>query len=79
MRATRTLPLALTMTFALTACGGSALSGGGGDEGGDDDKVKIALLVPQSGVYAPLGKDMEPASASISTRTTTSSAARRSS
>ncbi len=59
MRATRTLPLALTMTFALTACGGSALSGGGGDEGGDDDKVKIALLVPQSGVYAPLGKDME--------------------
>lgn len=58
MRATRTLPLALTMTLALTACGGSALSGEGGG-GGDDDKVKIGLLVPQSGVYAPLGKDME--------------------
>ena len=60
MRATRTLPLAITVTLALTACGGSALSGGGGDGGsGDDSKVKIALLVPQSGVYAPLGKDME--------------------
>ena len=58
MRATRTLPLALTATLALTACGGSALSGDGGG-GGGDDKVKIALLVPQSGVYAPLGKDME--------------------
>lgn len=58
MRATRTLPLAITMTLALTACGGSALSGDGGG-GGDDSKVKIALLVPQSGVYAPLGKDME--------------------
>lgn len=58
MRATRTLPLAITMTLALTACGGSALSGEGGD-GGGDDTVKIALLVPQSGVYAPLGKDME--------------------
>src|SRR5699024_2628954 len=42
----------------LTACGGSAISGGGGD-GGDDESVKIALLVPQSGVYAPLGEDME--------------------
>lgn len=59
MRATRSLPLAITMTFALTACGGSALSGDGGDGGGDDGAVKIALLVPQSGVYAPLGKDME--------------------
>ncbi|MEK4243240.1 ABC transporter substrate-binding protein [Janibacter sp. FSL W8-0316] len=58
MRATRSLPLALTLTLALTACGGSALSDGGGG-GGDDDSVKIALLVPQSGVYAPLGKDME--------------------
>lgn len=58
MRATRTLPLAITMTLALSACGGSALSGGGGEDD-NDDKVKIALLVPQSGVYAPLGKDME--------------------
>ena len=58
MRATRSLPLAVTATLALTACGGSALSGEGGD-GGGDDSVKIALLVPQSGVYAPLGKDME--------------------
>lgn len=57
MRATRSLPLAITATLALSACGGSALSGDGGD-GGDDGSVKIALLVPQSGVYAPLGEDM---------------------
>lgn len=58
MRVTRTLPLAITATLALTACGGSALSGDGGD-GGDDGTVTIGLLVPKSGVYAPLGEDME--------------------
>lgn len=59
MRPTRVLPLALTATLALTACGGSALSDGegGGSEG--DDSVTIGLLVPKSGVYAPLGEDME--------------------
>lgn len=58
MRLSRTLPLAFTMTLALSACGGSALSGdeGGGDEG---EGVKVALLLPKSGVYAPLGEDME--------------------
>lgn len=59
MRATRTLPLAITATLALTACGGSALSGDGGDGGGDDGTVTVGLLVPKSGVYAPLGEDME--------------------
>lgn len=58
MRA-RTLPLAITSVLALSACGGSALSGDGGGDGEGDDTVKIGLLVPQSGVYAPLGKDME--------------------
>lgn len=59
MRAFRSLPLAITATLALTACGGSALSGGGSDGGGEDDTVTIGLLVPKSGVYAPLGEDME--------------------
>jgi branched-chain amino acid transport system substrate-binding protein len=41
----------------LPACGGSALSA---DSGTADAKaVTIGLLVPKSGVYAPLGTDME--------------------
>lgn len=41
----------------LSACGGSAL---GGDAGAADAKsVTIGLLIPKSGVYAPLGADME--------------------
>lgn len=59
MRPTRALPLALTATLALTACGGSALSGNEGGGGEGDDSVTIGLLVPKSGVYAPLGEDME--------------------
>lgn len=58
MRPVHAVPLAASLALALTACGGSALSGEGGGDGGDD-KVKIALLVPKSGVYAPLGEDME--------------------
>jgi branched-chain amino acid transport system substrate-binding protein len=41
---------------ALPACRGDAKSGA--SEGGQR-KVKIGLLVPQSGVYAPLGTDMK--------------------
>ncbi len=46
----------------LTACGGSSSlggsdSGGSGEEGGGP--VDIGLLVPTSGVYAPLGEDLE--------------------
>ena len=52
----------LTAGALLTACGGSSSlggsdSGGGGEEGGGP--VDIGLLVPTSGVYAPLGEDME--------------------
>lgn len=41
----------------LTACSGSALSQESGSSG--DGAATIALLVPKSGVYAPLGTDME--------------------
>lgn len=41
----------------LTACGGSALEQDGG--GGAAKSTTVGLLVPQSGVYAPLGTDME--------------------
>src|SRR5699024_5147959 len=40
------------------ACGGSSL-GGGSSEDAIEGEVKIGLLVPQSGVYKPLGDDMK--------------------
>lgn len=42
--------------LAITACGASSLSQPG--TGGTGDKVKIGMVVPLSGVYAPLGEDM---------------------
>jgi branched-chain amino acid transport system substrate-binding protein len=48
---------AVAAVSLLSACGGSALSA---DTGAADAKaVTIGLLVPKSGVYAPLGTDME--------------------
>ena len=42
--------------LALSACGGSSLEQSSDAKSGDE--VKIGLLVPTSGVYAPLGADM---------------------
>lgn len=62
------VPVAAALALVLASCGGSSVSGGGGDdaaapsgggESGDVGPVKIGLLVPLSGVYAPLGEDME--------------------
>jgi branched-chain amino acid transport system substrate-binding protein len=50
-------PAAVTAVCLLSACGGSALSEGSG--AADAKTVTIGLLVPKSGVYAPLGTDME--------------------
>lgn len=41
----------------LSACGGSALQEESG--GSEDAAATVGLLVPKSGVYAPLGTDME--------------------
>ena len=41
----------------LSACGSSV--GGGGTTAGGGGTVKVGLVVPQSGVYAPLGTDMK--------------------
>ena len=47
-------------TLVVAGCGGSAVRGGGGGGGGEEQQsVKLGLLVPQSGVYAPLGEDMK--------------------
>ncbi|GEL20969.1 ABC transporter substrate-binding protein [Pseudonocardia asaccharolytica] len=42
----------------LSACG-SSVGGGGGGGGAGGGTVKIGLVVPQSGVYAALGTDMQ--------------------
>jgi branched-chain amino acid transport system substrate-binding protein len=50
------------MALALSACGGGSL---GGDEGGSDGggegggTVRVGLVIPQAGVYTPLGEDMQ--------------------
>jgi branched-chain amino acid transport system substrate-binding protein len=53
------------LTLAMAACGGGSL---GGDDGGDDGggggdggggTIKVGLVIPQAGVYTPLGEDMQ--------------------
>jgi branched-chain amino acid transport system substrate-binding protein len=48
---------ALAGLGVLTGCGSVGDAGGSGGSG--EGALKVGLLVPQSGVYAPLGKDME--------------------
>lgn len=51
---------ATTIAAALAGCGGSSLSSGGSGSGGDAaTAATVGFLVPKSGVYAPLGTDME--------------------
>jgi branched-chain amino acid transport system substrate-binding protein len=44
---------------ALTVPGCGSSVGGGSDEGGGGGSVKVGLVIPQAGVYAPLGVDMK--------------------
>jgi len=59
-----TLVAGLSAGVLLTACGGGGSLGGeetdAGSAGGDEAApVTVGLLVPTSGVYAPLGEDMQ--------------------
>ncbi|TQN42779.1 amino acid/amide ABC transporter substrate-binding protein (HAAT family) [Blastococcus colisei] len=51
------------LAMALAACGGGSLGGdedagaGGGAEG--EETVTVGLVIPQAGVYTPLGEDMQ--------------------
>ncbi len=53
------------MALVLAACGGGSLGGDeGGDEGGGEGgegggTVRVGLVIPQAGVYTPLGEDMQ--------------------
>lgn len=57
------LVTAVAACTLLTACGGSSSLGGGDDAGGEGGEgggpVSVGLLVPTSGVYAPLGEDLQ--------------------
>src|SRR5688572_24140 len=65
----RRLPATLgtaVLTLAMAACGGGSLGGdegggGGGDGGGGGGggTIKVGLVIPQAGVYTPLGEDMK--------------------
>jgi branched-chain amino acid transport system substrate-binding protein len=55
---------ALAAAALLAGCGGGGSLGGGEEaapsgEAQDDSPVSVGLLVPTSGVYAPLGEDMQ--------------------
>jgi branched-chain amino acid transport system substrate-binding protein len=55
-RPTQAATVLAVVALALAGCGGSSLDqSGGGQSGGE---IKIGLLLPQSGVYAPLGQEM---------------------
>jgi branched-chain amino acid transport system substrate-binding protein len=53
------------LMMGLTACGGGSLDedegggGGGGEGGGGGGTIRVGLVIPQAGVYTPLGEDMQ--------------------
>jgi branched-chain amino acid transport system substrate-binding protein len=51
------------LTLTMTACGGGSLGGeeegGGSGEGEGGGTVRVGLVIPQAGVYTPLGEDMQ--------------------
>lgn len=51
------------LSLVLAACGGGSLGGddGGGGGGADAGKVRVGLVIPQAGVYTPIGEDMKQA------------------
>ncbi|SDD31316.1 branched-chain amino acid transport system substrate-binding protein [Geodermatophilus telluris] len=56
---------AVALLSLTTACGGGSLGGdsGGGDSGGGGGEgggtIRVGLVIPQAGVYTPLGEDMQ--------------------
>jgi branched-chain amino acid transport system substrate-binding protein len=46
------------LALALTACGGAA-AGGGSSSSEEDGPTTVGLLIPQTGVYSPIGQEMQ--------------------
>jgi branched-chain amino acid transport system substrate-binding protein len=61
MRVLRSAGLAmLAAAFAVAAgCGSVDNGGSGGNGGGGSGPLTVGLVIPQSGVYAPIGEDMK--------------------
>ncbi len=57
-----TLAVTLTLTLALAACGGGdggGSGGGGGGGGSEAEPLKIGVIIPQSGNFAPEGEEVK--------------------
>ena len=65
MNVTRRTALSLgsagALALSLAACGGGSLGGGSSSGGDGGSSLKIGLLIPQTGAYAPLGEQMQQA------------------
>lgn len=60
MRVTRMLAsITAAVATGLAGCGSVGAEGSGAQGESADQALKVGLVIPQSGVYAPLGKDME--------------------
>ncbi|MCW2535600.1 MAG: hypothetical protein JWQ26_1299 [Modestobacter sp.] len=49
------------LALALAACGGAAAGPSEDSGGGAGDSTKVGLLIPQTGVYSPIGGEMQKA------------------
>ncbi|MCU1440959.1 MAG: Branched-chain amino acid transport system substrate-binding protein [Rhodoglobus sp.] len=49
---------AVGLTLAFSGCAGSALGGDDEAPSGEAESIKVGLMLPLSGVYAPLGEEM---------------------
>jgi branched-chain amino acid transport system substrate-binding protein len=60
LRPSRRVKAAVVMALglSLTACGGAA-AGGGSGSGSGDGSLKVGLLISQTGVYSPIGQEMQ--------------------
>jgi branched-chain amino acid transport system substrate-binding protein len=61
-RSLRAFAACALLAFALGACGSVGEESSGGEEGqagAGSGPIKVGLVIPQSGVYAPLGEDMK--------------------
>jgi branched-chain amino acid transport system substrate-binding protein len=50
---------AAALLLALTACGGGSLGEEDGGQEGGGGTVRVGLVIPEAGVYTPLGEDMQ--------------------
>jgi branched-chain amino acid transport system substrate-binding protein len=54
-----TLAATLTLALALAACGGGGDDGGNGGGSGGGEPLKIGVIIPQSGNFAPEGEEVK--------------------